>query len=205
MKNYFYKSLLFLFGILIVVFMSCARTTLDRTASALSPQNLQLDSLKAINLSEDMNPASTQDDEIILLSVQLWQKSEAPHQIVDYQFFEHTFKQKQERISFDDALMTKPNGIPLDAIYWINILIELDSEKSPQALIDILLEELQKGDFFHEVDEKYWDRLLEHDDVLDLQYRSFKSLLKSKHQYINFKGLQLFDRFEYQLYFTLLD
>lgn len=155
-----------------------------------SPTQLSINSLSAINLSEDMNQASSQQDEILLVIYSIQNKVDAPR-FKDRRSREYTFKKRQEQFEINLRLPTDDSTI----IGYLFFLVELDETNSSETVmetLDLYLNTRPIAQFKNlEIDEA-----LGHDDFLDKYFLDFSKPLPKQ---IQFKGLQMFDRYEYKL------
>ncbi len=183
----------FSFLLLISSFFNCNRNT---KPIAIQPDHISIESLTAVNLSEDMNEVSTKEDEILLL-ILLVKKQEAQFQVLFEWTHEYTFRNRNEvsPISKNIPITSSTNkGEQL-----LFFLTELDNEHSEQSVINALKEAVLQTNDFSLLDKATIDRSLGHDDLLGFHALNLNTLHSKSSNSIQFKGLQLFDRFEYLL------
>jgi len=154
------------------------------------PSLIKINSLTAINLSEDMNQASTKEDEIFFLIYSIKDKANAPR-------FEgsmsraHIFKKRQEQYDLNlEISIDEPN-----INGYLFFLVELDNQQSQEMVIEVLNQYLMETPL-SQIENILIDEALGHDDLLDWYALDFSKRLPEE---ILFKGLQMFDRFEYRL------
>ncbi|MEM1323842.1 MAG: hypothetical protein AAGG75_26515 [Bacteroidota bacterium] len=170
----------------------CACQTPRQSASPTPASQLSFRSLEAINLSEDRLHLSTHDDEILLLLVHYDQR----HLLQRDTAFE---------LLFDSLHMSHslPYHLPLiEGDYLVCTLLELDNEAFNPQILTLINNQWAEGGFLQKINRSRIDSLLGYDDFLGMQYWQMEAMEKGEVQKLTFKGLQLFDRFEYQLLFT---
>lgn len=161
--------------------------------SDLDVSSINIQSLQAINLSEDMNEVSTKEDEILLL-VFLVDSKGALLQTEQNWDFKHTFKKRQEVINLDLEIDLK--DIDLYRKQLLFLLVELDNEHFNTAINGIVKQAIEKESDLQKLNNLQFDKLLKHDDLLDIQWIELNNVNTGL---LKFSGLQLFDKFEYLL------
>ncbi len=178
MQNTRFVWLFFLFVI------SCA-TSRKVNSAAAKELNLNKEwqlGVKALNLSEDMSPLSTGEDEIILFLYEYQDKLAEPLLSMEYQF--HKGDEQDFTFSYTcDTLLL--------------FLIEKDSERSIRALEAIT--RINTNDLMQAADTKDYElekKLLDDDDLLSYQIidRSMKKF--------TLEGRKTMDRYVYEFELT---
>ena len=175
--------------------MSC-QSRLDLRESHIAKQ-ITIESLTVLNLSEDMNELSTQNDEILLLFT-LLKKETNQFKAIDNQTVGRFIFNKNGTNRKINKTVELAGHNP-DSTYLIFSLVELDNENFNKTIPTIILEELIRGTFLKDFDKKRMNQLLGHDDFLDLEYRNLSTLYSGRKIIVSFKGFQMFDKFEYLL------
>jgi hypothetical protein len=205
LKHQFY--LLLILGLLSACQQKIAQSTASHpetpatTTAVRMIQKIELLSLEAINLSEDMSLLSTHNDEILLIAY-LLQKEVDSLKILDA----HLFKD----LTFDT--LTTKHALPYRLIPH--------HDSSAQFMAAFLLVELDNTDTENRIQETFnrkitqyvdgqapsrlaLDSLFGTDDFLGLEFLRFDQPYQEGEQELIFKGMHLFDRFEYRLQYQL--
>lgn len=171
----------------------------EPSAPVRTIRKVELLRLQALNLSEDMSLFSTHDDEILFIAY-LLRKDADSLRIVDSKMFKD--------LTFDSSKIT----------YELPYQLEIEPETGSDHLAAFLLAELDNTgtensirDTFNRKITRYvdgrppsrlaLDSLFVPDDFLDLEFLRFDQPLETGEQKIIFKGMHLFDRFEYHLFY----
>jgi|GEM_PF-1804079 len=156
-------------------------------------RSIFLDSLKAVNLSEDLSPISTKNDEIYMIAT-LVSKSH-PRKIRS----SYTGTLNFDEDNMTNAIVTKMNVT--EGYELIVALIEQDSNLDKTHLLtkfqSALLKELESGELEHFKLQEY----LSDDDLLGFHKINTNSLWLYDSRKLIFKGNHLFDKYEY--HFTI--
>ena len=161
--------------------------------------SLNIQSLKAINLSEDMNEVSTKEDEILLLTF-LIDNKDSTLQIIEDWHFENTFRSRAETFDISKTIDLKTLSLKHKKLLFM--LVELDNENSVNAVNSVLKQTILKESSLDSLKNIDWDKLIGHDDFLDFQILDLNKITSSSPTSLKFSGLQMFDRFEYSLNIT---
>ena len=200
-KNYYFfiwKNLSKLTRLAAKVCFFCCIASCNQSLQAtfVPADKILIEELSVVNLSEDRLPVSTHDDEILLIVQTVEVKNRIPSILQDTSF---------EQLLFDTIHTSYDLNLDLkspkasDSVYLIISLIELDEEKGVEQIKTIIRQEVMAGSFQKRGQETRIDKLLKYDDFLAWKVLAFDAIGKGESRQLIFEGLQLFDRFEYQL------
>ena len=166
-------------------------------ASISDPINqIQLRILRALNISENRSSLSTGDDEILLLLYILEQRDTAL-QIQQQQKMPLYFDSTKTSYSLAETFQIDQSEA--DIKYFVAILVELDEVDSSSLIQQRLDDYVKTGAFLEGLNFVALDKLLEYDDFLGLQYVRLDAVNKGSEREFVFKGMQLFDKYDYRL------
>ncbi len=166
---------------------------------ACHPKNFKVDSLPAetvsilrletSDISENLSPFSTKNDEIVI-----WIHN---YDIQNTAIVE-TFR--SPTLEFDDSnpIREIQKGIGNSGIHIIT-LVELDEYDSQASVADKLLSYYQEGNIGDKINWPEVDSLLADDDYLGRQVIKSEDIRKDKMLTVRFKGSHLFDKYDYKL------
>ena len=181
----------------LLLFFACQQKIIPVAVAKVSPSAIIIESLQVLNLSENMSIVSTQSDEVVFNFFLLEQLDEKIETLDHYYSPSFTFDRNgQEQFIQDTLSFSSKRKENLIAVFT---LTELDKEDSVLEVQEILKKELLNGQFLKKVDPLRIDSLLGFDDFLGMHYFKFKQLEKGKKIDLEFKGRQMFDKFEYRL------
>lgn len=192
------KSIKFLLLYLMMFCITCQKTTYPLKTPSKPPKIISINSLKVLNLSEDMSAISTKNDEVVLNVFLLEQQAEKLILNTTYFSPSLTFDQKGKSNLIQDTLHIEPTKSANLIIVFT--LTELDEENSIEQVQQILQKELLTGIFLNKVDPIHLDTLLGFDDFLGMHYYEISKMKSGKSLELKFKGRQLFDKFDYRLF-----
>lgn len=178
---------------LLTFLLSCQslKYTTQRTV-----EKLNIHSLKAVNLSENSNAFSTHNDEIFLAVYQLNIQNEQSSIESKKKWGPLVFTTQSAEVLLENALDISKSQ---DSSFILFALIELDNEQWNAHLDRVLESEIEAQSFFKRGQERRIDSLMQHDDFLGWKYIDPNDVNKNNEQVLIFKGIQLFDRYEYHL------
>lgn len=184
---YIQKSLLYILLLLVLLMLNCS-TSVQTLKVDTRLAYLDTLSLQAIALSEDMSSLSTQEDEIHLFAFQIregqvLQSYQSPLCLFNAKDSVHLVALNFKQIEKEDELSF--------------FLIELDNEQLNDQLFPYCQQLVINNTYATTLDMDTVHRAFGHDDLLGL--RRLKASEANIPFAITFKGLQLFDRFEYRL------
>ncbi len=185
MLKYFGYSLIF-------ILLNSCQAKAPVLAERLPIAKIYMDSLVVKDLSEDMSRISTHQDEIFLFTFlhrqkEILQQDKTPQLV----FSKDTFM-------FPIDLLLVP---PKESDRCTFFLVELDNETLPYEVDSLLASWVQQSTFPQKFNFLQADSLLGHDDLLGMQSYFTRDLPELNP--LIFSGRQLFDRFVYELYFSL--
>lgn len=151
--------------------------------------SIQVDSLIAKDLSENMSRLSTQEDEILLFSYLSHNSIITQHHLSEVITFTKEQNKYNFNISFDKLE---------EADHISFFLIELDEEQVSPHLNEQCARTVQATGFPKRFDHQRLDSLLGDDDLLGMQSMSLSDCYGPVE--LTFRGRQLFDPYQYQLY-----
>ncbi|PHN03259.1 hypothetical protein [Flavilitoribacter nigricans] len=206
MKPRYYLSLLLLIGLLTACQQKMAQTvSTDAHAELSAPvrmiRKIELLELRSVNLSEDMSVFSTHDDEIILIAY-LLQKDADSLKILDVHLFKDlTFD--SSKTSYELPYTLAPDTARLADCMAAFMLAELDNEGTEYSIRDTFSRRITRYVDGRPPSRLAVDSLFGTDDFLDLEFLRYDEPYREGEQEVLFKGMQLFDRFEYRLTYRL--
>lgn len=178
------------------LFLACNKQV-TQSLAIFPVHGIELYELKVLNLSENMSALSTGSDEIYLLSY-LLKKNNTEIQILKEYTHRLNFDSTNTQYQLKDRLLVNDSG--LEQLYLVCSLVELD-EPDSKAFVKKQLEAfITTGAFFKSIDHLQVDSLIGYDDFLGLKFRSISAFQKKQEHEFQFKGLQLFDKYDYRLY-----
>lgn len=142
-----------------------------------------LQQLTALDLSENATQLSTQEDEIVVLVYSTGSKSSLLWQSEVF-----SFSEKNSSITLYQTIAWPPEQAELALV-----LIELDNDSLSSTVSTTIQDALSE----QPLDLLALDNDIGDDDLLGIQYLSCP--FKSSEHLLTFKGLQLFDRYQYTL------
>lgn len=158
---------------------------------AAPPNSIQLLRLTAFDLSEDRSQLSTKEDEIYLFS--FWTRGQQIIQQEQSMLFRFRPKENVHQ------LMNTFTGLKLqDQLHFF--LIELDNDTLSSTITNQLAQWVVAEDFSLSFDQLDADTALGDDDLLGMHTIMIKD--KWPVSPLVFEGMQLFDRFRYELEFS---
>lgn len=167
-------------------------------------KGIELLSLTANDLSENMTDFSSKNDEIVLVASLLEQKADTLVLLESKHFGVYRFDSTHVSQQLDSKIDLQ--AYPLDNSIIVFTLVEMDNQNPPRNIAAIINRELVKGKFLTDERERYrLNKLLGDNDVLSIQYLQLKDLKRPTTKTINFSGMQLFDLFNYELRLKILE
>ncbi len=161
------------------------------------PSTIFIQTLQVFNLSEDMSNVSTKSDEVVLNVFLLEQKKDTLV-LRDYFYSPSlSFDYKGQSHAIIDSLSVGTDKE--NELITVFTLTELDENDSVTKVQKTLRKELLTGDFLKRIDAIHLDTILGFDDFLGMHYFRLNEMEKGKAFELEFKGRQLFDKFEYHL------
>ena len=161
---------------------------------------LIIDSLFGLNLSEDATLFSSQQDELFLWR-QVFRQQQGRLEPLDWG------PKLYAPIIMNDSTRKKAIGDTLDMQEWtardsvllVFSLLELDEDTLSLDKIAILQEEIGRGHFLNTNAKFQLDTLAGNDDYLGYKYFYWDNASTRPLIRLRFKGIQLFDRYDYRL------
>lgn len=186
----FFKLLLF---ITIILFLfNCGTHQLNK--SNLPADSFNIFSLETFNISENLTPISTQNDEVFFM-MNLIQENEHKFKIKDGLILkELLFDSLKTSYSFNNQLFELEN---ID--YIVFSLVELDDYDSHSKIERILKEKIEEGIFLERINKTDMDSILSNDDFLGMKYLRRDRIFKEKEIELKITGMQLFDKYDYRI------
>ena len=177
-----------------ILSLTCCHRSLQPSSSPA--RMIYIEDLSVLDLSEDRLPFSTHNDEILFIVQTIEIKNGLPLILQDTAFENLLFDTAQVQHSLN--LLLSPQTVT-DSTYFIFSLIELDGENGTEEIKSTIRQEVAAGTFQKERQHRRLNKLLKYDDFLGWQLIPVKSIEAGDVRIVSFKGLQIFDRFEYQL------
>ncbi|MEO1626865.1 MAG: hypothetical protein AAFV25_17055 [Bacteroidota bacterium] len=183
---------------------ACHKSRVQQTnVQAKVYKKIVLDSLVAHNLSEDATPLSSQEDEVYLWGTLVVEQAGALLPLPGYAHPLQTFRDDSRTAILSDT-------IPLpyaqkDSVLVIFSLLELDEAMLSQEKVDrldSLLAQIRRGE---RVEKRQLDSLAGHDDFLGYRHWYWNPGHPVQSLQFRYRGLQLFDRYDYRLHCRLLE
>ncbi len=161
------------------------------------PTHFKIESIEALNLSEDMSTMSSLQDEIFC-KICFVEKSASSFEIVnEIQLSTMRFNSKTRTHSIEKSLTLKNSN----AQYVVFSLVELDTENSNESLHKIINKKIEEGIFLNFKSLLKIDTLIDDDDFLGMKYIDLSKPKKEGKQAVKISGRQLFDKFDYRIYY----
>lgn len=160
-------------------------------------RQIELQALRSIDISENMSILSTHDDEIILIAY-LLQPDADSLKILDSRLFRDlTFDSSRTEYALDYKMVPE-TGEPGNTLAAF-LLVELDNSGTEENIKYIFDRKIVRFTDGHPPSRLAVDTLFGTDDFLDLEVLPFDEVKGGGEQEVIFKGMHLFDRFEYRL------
>lgn len=161
------------------------------------PTLFKLESIKALNLSEDMSTMSSLQDEIFC-KICFVAKTDSTFEITnEFQLSTMRFNAKNTVQSIEKSLNLKNSKVQ----YIVCSLVELDTEGNNKQLDKTITQSIEKGIFLTLNSPLQIDTLIGDDDFLGMKYIDLSKPQKAGKQRIKISGRQLFDKFDYRIYY----
>lgn len=175
--------------------------TPEEPATVRMIKKIELLRLQALNLSEDMSMFSTHNDEIILIAY-LLQKDADSLKILDAHLFKDlTFD--SSKMVYDLPYSLEPDTNRLEDYLAAFLLVELDNTGTEYRIRDTFNRKITRYVDGRPPSRLALDSLFVTDDFLDLEFLRYEDPYQEGEQEVIFKGMQLFDRFEYRLFYKM--
>jgi hypothetical protein len=156
-------------------------------------KDLIVQSLEAMDISENMASVSTQNDEIFFM-VSYVNEIDSHYNIINEQIF--------KELLFDSLhhIYQWKDKIALNEIdYIVFSLVELDDYNSHKKVEKLLKAKINKGVFLQEVNHSEMDSLLSYDDFLGMKYLKREEILQHKKIEVRISGRHLLDKYDYSV------
>lgn len=182
------KYFLFLFFINL---MACKSRNITKEQPLA--RSLTIQSLQAINISENMATVSTQNDEIFFMANYV-KKIDDNYQILNEQIFQELLFDSIHHIyQWEDKIMLE------HVDYIVFSIVELDDYDSHEKVERILKNKIQKGIFLQQINYSEMDSLLSCDDFLGMKYLKRKEVLQNDQLELKISGRHLLDKYDYRI------
>ncbi len=193
MKKYFLVSLLFF-----ILVSACNRKQVNPLIPERRITKLEFLELEALELSENLTPISTKNDEI-MLCIYLVENNETHLRLLrSLKYDDFIFDEKNKKKEIGDTWHFTPK-IPYNALL-IFALVELDDTNSADKVSQLLEREILKGAFLKDKNARInLDTLIGDDDLLALEHVSCDKLFPDHTLMTNMIGNHLFDKYKYVL------
>lgn len=178
--------------LLVLVLLSSCKINRESQTPTSSSFTLSIEQLIAKDISENKSQISTMEDEIYLFifqtrDQQIVTKWQSPLWLFTAERDQQLFSMEFDQLESDDQLSF--------------FLLELDNDSLSNKVIQQLENWVRSDAFPATFDQLKADNEIGHDDLLDMQ--SFSCATLDQNKPIIFSGLQLFDRYRYELYYKL--
>ncbi len=182
---------------LIVFFLFFGCSPKNNVVVDFQPTLFKIESIEALNLSEDMSTMSSLQDEVFC-KICFVKKSDSSFEIVnEIQLSTMRFNSKTRTRSIDKSLSLKSNQFQ----YVVFSLVELDTENSNESLHKIINEKIEEGIFLNFKSPLQIDSLIGDDDFLGMKYIDLSKPKREGKQAVKISGRQLFDKFDYRIHY----
>jgi len=182
---------------LLLLFLLFGCSPKNNTVINFSPTFFKIESIEALNLSEDMSTLSSMQDEI-LCKICIVEMKDTLYEIMEeFEIPMMNFNSKMKTHSISKSYNLKL-GKPEFAVFS---LIELDNENSEESIHKIINKKIEEGIFLSLKSPLQIDSLIGDDDFLGMKYIDFSKLKKEGKQAMKISGRQLFDKFDYRIYY----
>lgn len=158
---------------------------------------IELLDLRAVNISENMSVFSTQQDEILLIAYLLLREADSLRILDSRAFQDMTFDSTHTTYSLNFTL--RPDSLLRDRTLAAFLLAELDNSGTEASIKEIFDRKIIHFTEGRPPSRLAVDTLFGTDDFLDLEFIHFDQPQEASEQTLIFKGMHLFDRFEYHL------
>ncbi|MCB0629992.1 MAG: hypothetical protein KDD15_09675 [Lewinella sp.] len=192
---------------LLVGFLACQPkmyppvTTHEEEAPQRSIRRIDLLSLRALDISENATTFSTQDDEILFLSYLLEKDADSLRVIDQKMFRDLTFDSSKTVYDLPYTLEPDPQSREYSVAAFL--LVELDNTGTEDSIMEVYNRALRRFPDAVAPRRLTLDTLIGMDDFLGIHFIRYDQPYEAGTQELIFKGVQLFDRFEYRLSYRM--
>lgn len=180
--------------IVLIVSVSCGTQKQQTEVEELpiAAEHITFKNIRSINLSEDMSSLSTNEDEL-LIKIDIINDS---YRIINKLHRQtYLFKETEQVLFLNKGLTIDTNMSSV-----IISFIELDNYNSSKRVLHISDSLIQKGVFQNTY---AIDSLFRHDDYLGVIKIDLDTPFTSSNNFETIKGMQLFDRYEYRVEYSV--
>lgn len=160
-------------------------------------RSIELLDLRAVDISENATVFSTQADEILFLSYLLEKNADSLRVIDQKMFRDLTFD--SSKTVYELPYMLSPIPEKLEQSIAAFVLVELDNEGTEDRIQEVYSRALSKFPDAVAPRRLTLDTLIGTDDFLGIHFIRYDQPYEEGDQELIFRGMQLFDRFDYRL------
>lgn len=154
---------------------------------------LIIQSLEAIDISENMASVSTQNDEIFFMTSYVNEIDNHYHIINEQIFKELLFDSLHQIYQWKDKMILDETD------YIVFSLAELDDYDSHERVEKVLKNKISEGAFLQKINHSAMDSLLSYDDFLGMKYLKREEILQDKKIDIKISGRHFLDKYDYRI------